>query len=175
MVILKEYFVSSPTGLSLTEGRPRSPLISMPWFLAESSKMINLLGRYAGAGIPPSLPHFHRCHRTNIPGKTIGTLTHRSESSLMSQLWQSKEKNRSAVAPAAVAPVYYQSSRSQKKIKAYRSGMSLPRTAASAYRPRRTERAPPLPAIMRFELEDTYDWGDFPPDKAYFCDAQWGL
>ena len=37
------------------------------------------------------------------------------------------------------------------------------------------ERAPPLPAIMRYELEDSYDWGDFPPDEAYFCDAQWGL
>ena len=38
-----------------------------------------------------------------------------------------------------------------------------------------TERAPPLPALMRYELEDSYDWGDFPPDEAYFCDAQWGL
>ncbi|MBF0290287.1 MAG: hypothetical protein HQM14_20935, partial [SAR324 cluster bacterium] len=27
-----------------------------------------------------------------------------------------------------------------------------------------TEKAPPLPAIMRYELEDSYDWGDFPPD-----------
>ena len=38
-----------------------------------------------------------------------------------------------------------------------------------------TERAPPLPAIIRYELEDSYDWGDFPPDEAYFCDAEWGL
>ena len=37
------------------------------------------------------------------------------------------------------------------------------------------ERAPPLPAIMRYELENSYDWGDFPPDEAYFRDAQWGL
>ena len=37
------------------------------------------------------------------------------------------------------------------------------------------ERAPPLPAIMRYELEDSYDWGDFPPDEAYFCDGEWGL
>ena len=40
--------------------------------------------------------------------------------------------------------------------------------------PRRTKRAP-LPAIMRYELEDSYDWGDFPPDEAYFCDEEWGL
>ena len=32
--------------------------------------------------------------------------------------------------------------------------------------PRRTKRAPPLPAIMRYELEDSYDWGDFPPRYA---------
>ncbi len=44
-----------------------------------------------------------------------------------------------------------------------------------------TERAPPLPALMRYEPEDSYDWrdfpsdGDFPPDEAYFCDAEWGL
>ena len=37
------------------------------------------------------------------------------------------------------------------------------------------EKAPPLPAIMRYELEDSYDWRDSPPDEAYFCDAQWGL
>ena len=37
------------------------------------------------------------------------------------------------------------------------------------------ERALPLPAIMRYELEDSYDWGDSPPDEAYFCDAEWGL
>ena len=35
-------------------------------------------------------------------------------------------------------------------------------------------RPDPFP-IMRYELEDSYDWGDFPPDEAYFCDAQWGL
>ena len=34
------------------------------------------------------------------------------------------------------------------------------------------ERALPLPAIMRYELEDSYDWRDFPPDEAYFCDAE---
>ena len=38
-----------------------------------------------------------------------------------------------------------------------------------------TERAPPLPALMRYELKDSYDWGDFTPDEAYFCDAKWGL
>ena len=38
-----------------------------------------------------------------------------------------------------------------------------------------TERAPPPPAIMRYELEDLYDWGDFPPDETYFCDEEWGL
>ena len=31
-----------------------------------------------------------------------------------------------------------------------------------------TERDPPLPAIIRYELEDSCDWGDFPPDEAYF-------
>ena len=41
--------------------------------------------------------------------------------------------------------------------------------------PRSTNRAPPLPAIMRYELEDSYDWGDFPPDEAYFFDADWRL
>ena len=43
-----------------------------------------------------------------------------------------------------------------------------------------TKKAPPLPAITRYELEDSYDWGDFPlggtpPDGAYFCDEEWGL
>ena len=39
-----------------------------------------------------------------------------------------------------------------------------------------TERAPPLlPSIMSYESEDSYDWEDFPPDEAYFCDAEWGL
>ena len=39
-----------------------------------------------------------------------------------------------------------------------------------------TERAPPLlPSITSYQSEDSYDWGDFPPDEAYFCDAKWGL
>ena len=39
-----------------------------------------------------------------------------------------------------------------------------------------TERAPLLlPSITSYESEDSYDWEDFPPDEAYFCDAQWGL
>ena len=38
-----------------------------------------------------------------------------------------------------------------------------------------TERAPPLPSIASYASEDSYDWGDFPPDEAYFCDAEWGL
>ncbi len=39
-----------------------------------------------------------------------------------------------------------------------------------------TERAPPLlPSIMSYESEDSYDWKDFPPVEAYFCDAEWGL
>ena len=44
-----------------------------------------------------------------------------------------------------------------------------------------TERASPLPALMRYESEDFYDWRDFPsdgdfsPDEAYFFDAEWGL
>ena len=33
------------------------------------------------------------------------------------------------------------------------------------------ERALPLPAIMRYELEDSCDWGNFPPDEAYICDV----
>ncbi len=37
------------------------------------------------------------------------------------------------------------------------------------------ERAFPLPAIMRYELEDSCDWEDFPSDEAYFYDAAWGL
>ena len=72
-------------------------------------------------------------------------------SSLMSKLWKSNENHR----------FHYQSSRSQKK--------------NLKYIEKETERAPPLPAIMRYELEDSCDWGDFPPDEAYFCDAEWGL
>ena len=43
-----------------------------------------------------------------------------------------------------------------------------------AYR-RRNRKSSSLPAIMSYELEDSYDWGDFPPDGAYFCDAELGL
>lgn len=37
-----------------------------------------------------------------------------------------------------------------------------------------TQRAPPLlPSIPNYESEDSYDWGDFPPDEAYFVDEEW--
>ncbi len=36
------------------------------------------------------------------------------------------------------------------------------------------ERALPLPAIMRYELEDSCDWEDFPSDETNFCNGEWG-
>ena len=30
------------------------------------------------------------------------------------------------------------------------------------------ERAPPLPAITSYELEDSYEWEVFPPDETFF-------
>ncbi len=37
-----------------------------------------------------------------------------------------------------------------------------------------TQRAPPLlPSIPNYEAQDSYDWGDFPPDEAYFVDEEW--
>ena len=36
-----------------------------------------------------------------------------------------------------------------------------------------TERAPPLPSITNYALEDSYDFGeDFPPDEVYFADQE---
>ena len=69
MVTPEEFFVSSPKGLSLTEGRPRSPHIHA-LVLGGILKDDKLTGR-----IPPTLPNFYRCHRTTIPGKTIGCIT----------------------------------------------------------------------------------------------------
>ena len=31
-----------------------------------------------------------------------------------------------------------------------------------------------LPSITAYE-EDSYDWGDFPPDEFYFADEEWGI